>query len=90
MARNKKAPKTFIYGILAKAFEYGCLGFLPAVHQKNRGKVEYFKEECRKLSKVGYQIAKLVYGKEESLTKDWKERNEDFDTWFLNIFQTES
>ena len=82
LAKNKKAPKIFIYIVLDQAFKYGISGFKAATHQKNGGKREYFKQECGQLSKVGYQIAKLVFGKEDNETKDWKERNEDFDKWF--------
>ena len=82
LAKNKKAPKIFIYIVLDQAFKYGISGFKAATHQNNGCKREYFKLECGKLSKVGYQIAKLVFGKEDDETKDWKERNEDFDKWF--------
>ena len=82
LAKNKKAHKYFMHDLLAKSFDYALNGWILANFLNNYGKRDYFKEEIVKLSKVGYQIAKLVFGKEGALTKDWKERNEDIDNWF--------
>ena len=43
------------------------------------GKMEV---ESEKLSKIGLQIAKMVAGQENSVTKEWKERNQDFQNWY--------
>lgn len=44
-------------------------------------KMSYFKEECGKLSRIGIQIAKMCTGIDSDITKEWKERNEDFEIW---------
>ena len=44
-------------------------------------KMSYFKEECGKLSRIGIQIAKMCTGFDSDITKEWKERNEDFENW---------
>ena len=48
--------------------------------QKNYGKMENFKEECAKFSKIGLLIAKNL-GQGNYATEEWKERNEDFENW---------
>ena len=82
LARNKKAEKPFMIDLLVTSVNYALIGYIGATLQDNYGKRDYFKEEFVKLSKVGYQISKLAFGKDTPVTKDWKERNEDFDNWF--------
>ena len=99
LARIKKAPKKFIYDVMDKAFKYGMDGYYTRFNAhgycmgmviKNHGNSEqYFKEELEKLSAVGYQIAKMVFGKENSCTKEWKERKEDFEDWFQKFMKKE-
>ena len=62
-------------------FKYWAGKIRYAHTQKNYGKMEYFKEECEKFSKIGLLIAKMCLGQEHFVTKDWKERNEDFENW---------
>ena len=87
LAKKKIAPKLFILRhIIEKAFMQGVTGYEFAsldfsCFQKNYDKMEYFKSECEKLSMVGYQIAKMCYGREGKMTKEWKERNQDFENW---------
>ena len=52
------------------------------------GKMEYFKQECDKLSKAGHQISKMCYGKEHDMFKEWKERNHDFENWHNNVLRS--
>ena len=82
LAKKKKAQKLFIQEILWNAFTYGFSGYELAISQKNCDKMEYFKRECEKLSEVGYKIAKMCLGQECPLTKEWKERNQDFKEWY--------
>ena len=51
------------------------------------GKMEYFKQECDKLSKAGFQMSKMCYGKEHDKFKEWKERNQDFETWTNKVLR---
>ena len=82
LAKNKKAHKYLMYDLVAKSVDYALIGWYLANFLNNYGKRDYFKQEIVKLSKVAYQIAKLFFGKEGPATKEWKERNEDFDNWF--------
>lgn len=80
LAKNKKAPKAFIHAILNEAFNDTNTGYQFARMQKNYGKMENFKEECAKFSKIGLLIAKNL-GQGNYATEEWKERNEDFENW---------
>ena len=85
LAKNKKAPKPFINGILMEAFGDGLGGHQLAFAYRDYGKMEYFKRECEKLSKVGYQIAKMYCGQEHPVTKEWKEINQDFENVAIKV-----
>ena len=52
------------------------------------GKMEYFKQECDKLSKAAHQMSKMCYGKEHDMFKEWKERNQDFENWHNNVLRS--
>ena len=95
LAKKKKAPKLFILRhIIEKAFMQGVTGYEFAsldfsCFQKNYDKMEYFKSECEKLSMVGYQIAKMCYGREGKMAKEWKERNQDFENWCKTFLKSQ-
>ena len=48
------------------------------------GKVEHFKGECEKVAKITLQMVKILNGNDSELTREWKERSENFETWFKN------
>ena len=83
LAKNKRAPKSFILNLIDRAFIYASCGYASAIMLSYKkefiGKMEV---ECEKLSKIGLQIAKMVGGQENSVTKEWKERNQDFQNWY--------
>ena len=83
LAKNKKAPKSFMLKIIDRAFFYASCGHDWAIIWSYKkefvGKMEV---ECEKLSKIGLQIAKMVGGQENFVTKEWKERNQDFKKWY--------
>ena len=82
LAKKKKAPKNFILEeVIDLAFKIGVAAYDFAGFQKNFDKIEYFRHECVKLSKVGHQIAKMCFGQQNALTKEWKERNQEFENW---------
>ena len=87
LAKKKKAPKLFILQhIIDKAVIIGAAGYGYSSIDfnycgENYDKMEYFKSECVKLSKVGYQIAKVCYGQEGKKTKEWKWKNQEFENW---------
>ena len=87
LAKKKKAPKLFILQhIIDKAVIIGGTGYGYSSIDfnycgENYDKMEYFKSECVKLSKVGYQIAKMCYGQEGKKTKEWKWKNQEFENW---------
>ena len=87
LAKKKKAPKLFILQhIIDKAVIIGAAGYGYSSIDfnycgENYDKMEYFKSECVKLSKVGYQIAKMCYGQEGKKTKEWKWKNQEFENW---------
>ena len=87
LAKSKTAPKMFLYFIISRGFFSGACGYYFSKEDRNEEfveKMEYFKEECGKLSKVGIQIAKMITGKESFVTKNWIERNQDLDVWCKN------
>ena len=83
LAKSKRAPKGFIHNLIDRAFFYASCGYATAIMLSYKkefiGKMEV---ECEKLSKIGLQIAKMVAGQENSVTKEWKERNQDFQNWY--------
>ena len=83
LAKSKRAPKGFIHNLIDRAFFYASCGYATAIMLSYKkefiGKMEV---ECEKLSKIGLQIAKMVGGQENSVTKEWKERNQDFQNWY--------
>ena len=83
LAKTKSAPKSFILNLIDRAFIYASCGYASAIMLSYKkefiGKMEV---ECEKLSKIGLQIAKMVGGQENSVTKEWKERNQDFQNWY--------
>ena len=97
LAKGKKAPKMFILDeILVDAFFDAVNGYTFAkmliftLGKKDffdTWKMEYFKQECDKLSKVGHQIAKMCYGQEHDETIKWKERNQNLENWVRIWFQ---
>ena len=89
LARNKKSLKFFSLKIIGKAFYYASFGYDLAMmngsHKKEfAGKME---EECEKLSKEGLQIAEMIFGQKDSMTKEWKEKNQDFKNWYKKNFE---
>ena len=89
LARNKNATKFFILKLLGKSFYYASFGYdLAMTSGSNKtefaGKME---KECRKLSKEGLQIAEMIFGQKDSVTKEWKEKNQDFKNWYRKNFE---
>lgn len=66
---------------IAQAFLVKNPKHLPLDRKKILEKMEYFKQECAKLSKVGYQISKMIFGDSSMNTKHWREFEEDFENW---------
>ena len=77
LAKSKRAPKSFILNLIDRAFFYASCGYATAFPW-NKEFMAKMEVECEKLSKIGLQIAKMVGGQENSVTKEWKERNQDF------------
>ena len=48
-------------------------GYQLAKYKRDSAKTQYFKEESQKLTKVGEQIAKILYGKDHPHPQEWKE-----------------
>ena len=45
--------------------------------------MKYFKGECQNFSKVGLQLTKVISESDSIFTKDWKERNDNFEQWIM-------
>ena len=87
LAENKKAPKAFILiKILAPWFKLETIKYEVAKHlvSDDMGKMEYFKGECKKLAKIAFQMVKTIRGNDSKLTREWKERYENFENWSKN------
>ena len=48
--------------------------------QPDVSSLEYFKDECQKISKIGLEMSENMCGSDSVLTKKWKERN-DLERW---------
>ena len=88
-----KNPSRFItnYGFVIKIIDDGFIagvrGYLGAKLHSDRGSMEFFNGECQKFSQVGLQLSEIISGSNSSLTKDWKERNCNFDEWAKVMWQ---
>ena len=82
LAKKKKAEPLFMYEILGELFGYATVGYELAIHHKNYDKKELLKQECEKLSEIGYKIANMCFGLEGHQTKTWKEAKQNFEAWF--------
>ena len=72
LAKNKKAPRIFILDNLKIGFDAGLQGYQLAKYKRDSVKTQYFKEESQKITKVGEQIAKILYGKDHPHPQEWK------------------
>ena len=65
LARNKKAPKIFIFGIVNDTFQIGAAAyslakkFIDYDEKEILDKMKMFKEECETMAKIAYQISKI-------------------------------
>ena len=87
IARNKKAPKTFIFGIINDTFQIGAAAyslakkFIDYDDQEILDKMNIFQGECETLARIAHQIAKIRDGKNSTGAKVWKEIYQDFEGW---------
>ena len=89
-----KKPSRFLrspYHVLNdidSGFFAGVRGYNYARDKFDLDNMEYFKEECQKLSKIGFNLSEIIsgIGSDSSLTKDWKERYCNFEQWISLIW----
>ena len=80
LAKMKNSHKYFIlYDIILPGHMIATMGYMNAKRKKDHGKRKYFKEECQKLSKVGYEIAKRIFGIDSVGERKWKEIHQNFE-----------
>ena len=85
LSKEKRTSRVFILQNLNRAFCEAASGYDLANVKHNSRKMDTFKEECRKFSTCGFKIAaKSVCGNDSDTTREWKKRNEDFDSWYKN------
>ena len=87
LAEIKKAPKSFILAIiLTKWFQAEILRLEMAKNLESdmAARKEYFGGECKKLAKIALQMVKIIKGNGSKLTREWKERYENFENWSEN------
>ena len=89
-----KDKKVLLNGIIQEAFIDAESGYsvaqafliknpkhLSSDRKKVLEKMVHFKEECGKLSKVGYHISKMISGDGSRMTIEWNEMNQNFECW---------
>ena len=99
LAESKKAPKWFIFlEIILDWFQIEvnrykfAKGLVSDMSKQKfvdkmeyfKGKMESFKGECEKLAKITLQIVQTIKGNDSQLTREWKEKYENFENWFKN------
>ena len=87
VAENKKAPRSFILiSIITKWFQVELLRYEMAKHLESdmAGRREIFGEECKKVAKIALEMVKIIKGNDSKLTREWKERYENFEDWSKN------
>ena len=91
MARNKKAPKVFIFHIVHDTFQIGAAAyslakkFIDYDDQEILDKMNNFQGECETMAKIAYQIAKILAGINSTEAKQLKEIYQDFESWHEKI-----
>ena len=73
----------FVIDILDDGFRTGVQGFVTAKLHSDSANMKYFKGECQNFSKVGLQLTKVISESDSIFTKDWKERNGNFEQWIM-------
>ena len=80
LAKMKNSHKFFLLkDIIERGHWIATEGYMNAKRKKDHGKRKYFKEECQKLSKVGYEIAKITFGNDTVGERKWKEIHQNFE-----------
>ena len=69
----------FVIDILDDGFRAGVQGYGYAKMKLDKSNKKYFEEECQNFSKVGLQLSEIVSGIDSIMTKDWQERNCNFE-----------
>merc|ERR1719510_2268767 len=94
MARNKKAPKAFIFNLVHDSFQIAAAAyslakkFIDYDNQDVLDKMNIFQGECETMAKIAYQISKIAKGKNSIGANEWKEIYQDFETWQIKMHQT--
>ena len=55
-----------------KLLLFAFQGYQLAKYNRDSAKTQYFKEESRKIAKVGAQISKILFGKDHPNPQEWK------------------
>ena len=83
LAKYMDAPREFIFvAILNPGFWAGLYGYIYAEKFHHLERMKYFKKHFGKISKVGEKVAETVIGYDDPYTKQWKEKNQNFDDWY--------
>ena len=96
LAESKKVPKDFILNeMLKKCFDLEVKGYAFTKNlvfelgkTKFASKMEYFKEECKITAKITFEAVKIFKGQDSKLTREWEEKFQNFETWFLNNLES--
>ena len=73
----------FVINILDDGFRTGVQGYVTAKLHSDSANMDYFKGECQNFSKVGLQLTNVISESDSIFTKDWKERNGNFEQWIM-------
>ena len=80
LAKMKNSHKFFMLrDIIQRGHLVATHSFMVAKRKKDNDSRKYFKEECQKLSKVGYEIAKICFGNDSAGERKWREIHQNFE-----------
>ena len=83
LAKNKKAPRTFIVNeILDDGFNAAVQGYLSAESALNQKFMEEFQKECEIFATAGEQLSKVLSKK---TVREWNLRKHSFEDWMKDV-----
>ena len=96
LAETKKVPNFFIleemlkkcFDLEVKRYAFAKTMVFDQGRKKFVGKMEYFKEECEKTAKITLEVVKIFKGNDSKMTREWEEKFQNFENWFINDLES--
>lgn len=82
LANKNQASILFILSdIIKEGFNAAVQGYLQAKNMRMTVEMKSFHLDCEYFAKIGEQLSKIIFGNDDSLYLDWKDKQINFDGW---------